>query len=61
MKAYRQYAPMQSFLLPPSPRDWLPASHLLYFVEGFVARLNLRAIEDRIHASRPGGPSGTRS
>ncbi|MCB9560668.1 MAG: hypothetical protein H6709_24650 [Kofleriaceae bacterium] len=36
---------MQSFLLPPSPREWLPASHLVYFVEGFVARLNLRAIE----------------
>ncbi|MCA9674577.1 MAG: hypothetical protein KC464_06040, partial [Myxococcales bacterium] len=32
--------PMQSFLLPPSPREWLPASHLVYFVEGFVARLN---------------------
>ena len=56
MKAYRPYAPMQSFLLPPSPREWLPASHLVYFVEGFVARLNLRAIEDRIQAKDPRGP-----
>ena len=47
---------MQSFLLPPSPREWLPASHLVYFVEGFVARLNLRAIEDRIQAKDPRGP-----
>ena len=61
MKAYRPYAPMQSFLLPPSPREWLPASHLVDFVEGFIARLNLRAIEDWIHASRSGGLSGTRS
>ncbi len=31
-KTYRAYAPDQSFLLPPSPRDWLPEEHLAYFI-----------------------------
>src|SRR5438093_1392935 len=28
VKTYRPYSPEQSFLLPPSPRDWLPEGHL---------------------------------
>lgn len=31
-KTYRAYAPDQSFLLPPAPRDWLPEDHLAYFI-----------------------------
>jgi hypothetical protein len=29
MKSYRAYSPDQSSVLPPSPREWLPDSHLL--------------------------------
>lgn len=50
MKAYRPYAPEQSFLLPPSPREWLPTSHLVYFVLGFVDQLDIREIEKRVQA-----------
>jgi hypothetical protein len=28
MKSYRPWSPTQSFLLPPSPMEWLPEGHL---------------------------------
>jgi transposase len=31
-KTYRPYQPLQSFLLPPSPLDWLPEGHLARFI-----------------------------
>jgi transposase len=31
-KTYRPYEPLQSFLLPPSPLDWLPEGHLARFI-----------------------------
>jgi transposase len=43
-KTYRPYLPEQDFLLPPSPRDWLPEGHLAYFVSDLVDQLNLSAI-----------------
>jgi transposase len=43
-KTYRPYAPEQSFLLPPSPRDWLPEDHLVYFVSDLIDQLDLTAI-----------------
>ncbi len=48
MKSYRPYAPDQSFLLPPSPSEWLPAGHLAYFVLDLVADLNLSELERRL-------------
>lgn len=43
-KTYRPYLPEQDFLLPPSPRDWLPDDHLAYFVSELVDELDLSAI-----------------
>jgi len=43
-KTYRPYLPEQDFLLPPSLRDWLPESHLAYFVSDLVDHLDLSAI-----------------
>jgi transposase len=40
-KGYRPYLPDQDFLLPPSPREWLPEDHLAYFVSDVVDQLNL--------------------
>jgi transposase len=51
VKSYRPYAPDQSFLLPPSPREWLPAGHLVFFIAEFVGQLDLRAIERRLQAA----------
>jgi transposase len=43
-KTYRPYAPGQSFLLPPSPLDWLPEDHLARFLLDVVQMLDLKAI-----------------
>ena len=40
-KTYRDWAPDQIFLLPPSPRDWLPEGDLVYFLLDTVAALDL--------------------
>lgn len=33
--------PSQGFLLPPSPRDWLPSGHLAWFIQDAVAALDI--------------------
>jgi transposase len=38
---YRPYRPDQSFLLPPSPKDWLAEDHLVYFISETVDRMDL--------------------
>lgn len=48
MKSYRAWSPTQSFLLPPSPLEWLPEGHLAYFVLEVTQALDLSAIEDAI-------------
>jgi len=44
MKTYRPYTLRQSYLLPPSPQDWLPEGHLAYFVMDLVTQLDLSRI-----------------
>jgi hypothetical protein len=39
MKRFKAYATHQSYLLPPSPREWLPADHLVYFIPSCGKRL----------------------
>ena len=39
---FRPCAPDQSFLFPPSPRDWLPEGHLAFFIADTVAALDLQ-------------------
>ena len=56
MKTYREYQPRQSFLLPPSPLDWLPADHLAYFILETVAQLDLSAIRAYYERERRGFP-----
>ena len=55
MKTYRPYAPEQSYLLPPSPSEWLPDGHLVYFVLGFVDELDIGEIEQHLQAKDPRG------
>ncbi len=54
-KQYRPWAPEQSFLLPPSPRDWLPEGHLAWFILEVVDELDLSAITDVIQSKDPRG------
>lgn len=50
MKGHKPWAPEQAFLLPPSPRDWLPEDHLAYFILDVLSELDLSRIEDAIQA-----------
>jgi transposase len=55
MKSYRAWNPAQSFLLPPSPLDWLPEGHLAYFVLELVETIDLSAINTAIQEKDPRG------
>lgn len=52
---YRTYQPEQSYLLPPSPSDWLPENHLAFFISEVVEELDLRAFYERHEESDPRG------
>jgi transposase len=54
-KRYREWAPRQAFLLPPSPTEWLPEGHLANFLLDLVDRLNLGPIEEVIARKDPRG------
>ncbi len=43
-KVYRAWQPEQAWLLPPSPRDWLPEGHLVYFLMDAVRELDISSI-----------------
>ena len=45
-KSFRPWNPEQTLLLPPSPVDWLPEHHLVFFLLDLAAELDL----DEIHA-----------
>lgn len=47
-KRYRPWNPEESYLLPPSPREWLPNDHLLFFVLDVLTEIDLGAIEGAI-------------
>lgn len=55
MKSYRPYSPDQSYLLPPSPREWLPEGHLVYYILDLVDELDLGAIERTVQSKDPRG------
>ena len=44
---YRDYNSEQSYLLPPSPRDWLPENHLAYFICDTLDQLDLSTLHER--------------
>jgi transposase len=55
-KTYRPYLPEQDLLLPPSLRDWLPESHLAYFVSDVIDQLDLNTIEGYYEQEERGYP-----
>ena len=57
-KTYRAGRPDQAWLLPPSPQDWLPEGHLVYFLMDAVRELDIGAIT--VHSERElrGDPPG---
>jgi transposase len=55
-KTYRPWNPDQDWLLPPSPRDWLPEDDLVYFVLDVVRELDLSAIVRKYEREERGYP-----
>lgn len=53
--SYRSYQPEQAFLLPPSPRDWLPDNHLALFISDVVDEMDLAAFEAKYQEGDPRG------
>ena len=43
-KSFRPWNPEQTLLLPPSPVDWQPENHLVFFRHDLAAELDLAAI-----------------
>ena len=54
-KTFRPWNPEQTLLLPPSPVEWLPANHLVFFLLDLAAELDLSAIYAVYAARDPRG------
>jgi len=55
-KTFRPWNPEQTLLLPPSPHEWLPANHLVFFLLDMAAELDLSAIYAVYEARDSGVP-----
>jgi len=55
-KTFRPYTPGQSYLLPPSPLEWLPEGHLARFIMDVVSQMDLTAIYRRYEKDLRGSP-----
>lgn len=55
-KRFREWSPNQHWLFPPSPQDWLPEGHRVYFVMDAVAALDLGPILKHYEQSPQGQP-----
>ena len=55
LKVLRPWNPTQSFLLPPSPLEWLPEGHLALVVLDFFCEVDMSAIENAIDLKDPRG------
>jgi len=55
-KIYRPYEPDQTYLLPPSLKEWLPKNHLTYFINDLVDELDLSEITREYEGEDRGYP-----
>ena len=54
-KSFRPWNPEQTLLLPPSPVDWLPENHLVFFLLDLAGELNLEEIHAVYRQKDPRG------
>ena len=45
-RKFREWQPDASWLFPPSPRDWLPDGHLVYFLLDVTSTIDISAMVD---------------
>lgn len=55
-KRYRKWTPDQVWLFPPSPRDWLPEGHLVYFLMDVVGQIDIDPIFAHYEKTPQGQP-----
>lgn len=55
-RKFRQWTPDQSHLFPPSPRDWLPENHLVYFLLDVSEQVDISRIVDDYDSEQGGQP-----
>ena len=55
-KTYRRWDPDQTYLLPPSPRDWLPDGDLVYFMLDVVQTMDVSLITRKYEKEDRGSP-----
>ena len=55
-RKFREWQPDASWLFPPSPRDWLPEDHLVYFLLDVTAQIDISLIVDEYGGDNGGQP-----
>jgi hypothetical protein len=58
-KFFRPWNPEQTLLLPPSPVDWLPENHLVFFFLDLAGELDLEEIHAAFRQKDPRGKKPT--
>ncbi len=55
-RKFRDWQPNQAWLFPPSPQDWLPPNHLVYFLLEVSEQIDISPIVDDYHSEKGGQP-----
>jgi transposase len=55
-RKFREWTPDQNYLFPPSPQDWLPRNHLIYFLLEVSEQIDLSPIVDDYDSEQGGQP-----
>ena len=55
-RKFREWSPDASWLFPPSPKDWLPDNHLVYFLLDVSQQIDTSAIVDDYDSGKGGQP-----
>jgi transposase len=55
-RKFREWQPDAGWLFPPSPRDWLPEEHLVYFLLDVTAQVDISPIVDHYGGENGGQP-----
>jgi len=55
-RKFREWRPNDSWLFPPSPQDWLPENHLVYFLLDVVRKIDTSSIMNVYDTGKGGQP-----
>jgi len=55
-RTFREWSPEQTWMFPPSPQDWLPENHLVYFLMDVSTQLDLSPIVASYDSEQGGQP-----